>query len=122
MHEQSLVRSLLAQVEQLRLEHDAVAVTRVEVEIGPLSGVEPVLVREAFDQLLDDRAERKMELLIHEVPLKCRCRVCRAEWSTSAIRFVCPACGANSVQVISGDEFRIRSIVAQFLEPVGARP
>ena len=53
MHEESLVRSLLHQVEDLAQQHHATEVEDIEVEIGPLSGVEPLLVREAFERLKD---------------------------------------------------------------------
>ncbi|MCA9054242.1 MAG: hydrogenase maturation nickel metallochaperone HypA [Planctomycetaceae bacterium] len=117
MHEQSLVRSLLAQVEQLRIEHGGVAVTCVEVEIGPLSGVEPLLVREAFELLVGESCAAQSELRIHNVPLLCHCRDCGADWSAESCRFVCPACQSNSVRILSGDEFRLRTINLQLSEP-----
>ncbi|MCA9080324.1 MAG: hydrogenase maturation nickel metallochaperone HypA [Planctomycetaceae bacterium] len=121
MHEQSLVRSLLTQVEQLRIEHGADVVTRVEVEIGPLSGVEPLLVREAFELLVaaeqdanaNSQLRPDLELVIHTVPLGCRCRECGSEWSADSCRFVCDHCRSNSVQVISGDEFRLKNITVR---------
>jgi hypothetical protein len=53
MHEESLVRSLLHQVEDLARQHHATEVDDIEVEIGPLSGVESLLVQEAFERLKD---------------------------------------------------------------------
>ena len=47
MHEESLVRSLLEQVRRLVREHAAETVERIEVEVGPLSGVELDLLRSA---------------------------------------------------------------------------
>lgn len=119
MHEQSLVRSLLSQVEQLRIDHGALGVARVEVEIGPLSGVEPLLVREAFDLLTAGTAQAGMELAIREVPLQCRCRDCGGQWGTSSFRSVCPECGATAVQITSGDEFRITNITVLTPEQSG---
>ena len=51
MHEASLVESLLEQVQTLVSEHGGGDVEVVEVEIGPLSGVEPELVDLAFQRL-----------------------------------------------------------------------
>ncbi len=70
MHERSLVRSLLKQVQQLCTEHAASEVAEIEVEIGPLSGVEPLLVREAFDMLSKDSVGGAAQLMIREIPLR----------------------------------------------------
>ena len=67
MHEHSLVRSLLDQVEQLRRENGAVSVDVVTVEIGPLSGVEPDLIHSAFEQLAP-LCFQPFPRLLHERP------------------------------------------------------
>ena len=120
MHEQSLVQSLLSQIEQLRIEHGVCTVTRVTVEIGPLSGVESLLVREAFERLTAGTTQEGAELVIHEVPLQCRCQCCAAVWSMTGFRFVCPDCGSSAVQILSGDEFRLVSITVPSADPAEA--
>ena len=67
MHEVSLVRSLLEQVDRVVTSQGGRAAVEVCVEIGPLSGVEPLLVKEAFTQLAGDGT-----LIIDEVPLTAR--------------------------------------------------
>ena len=51
MHEHSLVHALLEQVERLAGEQGAGEVEEVRVQLGPLSGVEPLLVKTAFEML-----------------------------------------------------------------------
>jgi hydrogenase nickel incorporation protein HypA/HybF len=111
MHETALVRSLLAQVEHLRHEHGGASVERIVVEIGPLSGVEPLLVRGAFEEFapLTDTAATA-ELQIEETPLAAECNGCQAEFKIPAFQFVCPACGSTAVRVTRGDEFRLLSV------------
>ena len=67
MHEFSLVRSLLEQVGRIVTSQGGRAAVEVRVEIGPLSGVEPLLVKAAFAQLAGDGT-----LIIDEVPLTAR--------------------------------------------------
>ena len=110
MHEASLVRSLLKQVEQLRAEHGGTSVKQIEVEIGPLSGVEPILVREAFEVLIHDTQFSATELLVNEVPLMACCETCHAEFELRSFHFLCPACGARTVRVTHGDEFRLLNV------------
>ncbi len=117
MHEMSLVRSLLKQVERLALQHDATTVTGIEVEIGPLSGVEPVLVREAFDTLVATSSLAGAVLIINQVPLLCDCRDCRHPFELASFRFKCPNCGSTAVQITSGDQFRLLNVTIETEEP-----
>lgn len=110
MHETSLVRSLLMQVEQIAAQHGSACVTRVEVEVGPLSGVEPLLVRSAFDRLVDRSRWPSAELAIEEVSLEARCRSCGAEFSIEDFAFRCPRCASSSVRVTRGDQFRLLNV------------
>ena len=105
MHESSLVRSLLKQVERLCEQHGGTAIEQIEVEIGPLSGVEPLLVREAFDILSIQTGCAGSGLLIQEVPLKARCHDCQAEFELLSFVFACSGCLSHSIQITSGDEF-----------------
>jgi hydrogenase nickel incorporation protein HypA/HybF len=110
MHEMSLVRTLLNQVAALLSEHHGESVEEVHVELGPLSGVEPLLVQSAFEQLALDRAMAESKLFVHEIPLEAKCRQCDAVFEIEQFRFRCALCGSSDVQVTRGDEFRLLSI------------
>ena len=106
MHEQSLVKTLLRHVDEIRREHDADHATEVRVEVGPLSGVEPLLLATAFEQLTPHSATT---LVIDEVALLARCNSCVQEFEVQNIVFRCPSCGGN-VKVIQGDELHLVSV------------
>ncbi len=113
MHEASLVRSLLNQVESVCRSNGGTAVICIEVEVGPLTGVEPLLVREAFELLAPGTDCEGADLVIREVPLSAECRVCGAEFSVDQLRFECPGCGSTSVRVTHGDEFRLLNVILE---------
>ena len=118
MHETALVRSLLVQVEYLLHEHGGASVERIVVEIGPLSGVEPLLVRGAFEQFAPlTSTVATADLQIEETSLAAECNRCQSEFEIPAFQFVCPACGSTAVRVIRGDEFRLLSV--DIAVPVG---
>lgn len=110
MHEASLVRSLLQQVNDLLIEHDGQSVEAIRIEMGPLSGVERLLVEIAFEQQVDDTPCRGATLHVEEVPLSAICRNCNHEFNIERFRFVCPACDSNHVQITGGEEFRLLDI------------
>ncbi|MCA9077515.1 MAG: hydrogenase maturation nickel metallochaperone HypA [Planctomycetaceae bacterium] len=107
MHEMSLVRSLLRQVSELLLEHNGDAVKTIHVEMGPLAGVERVLVELAFEQLIEDSLCRGAQLVIDEVPLSAICLECDVEFDIKLFRFVCRDCESQRIRVTGGDEFRL---------------
>jgi len=110
MHEESLMRSLLRQVDELAHQHNAVAVEEIEVEIGPLSGVEPLLIEEAFQRLQESIPWPGLRLCVQQVGLDIRCNDCHRESQLPDFRFVCAHCGSTSLQIIRGDAFRLLNV------------
>ena len=113
MHEKSLVQSLLKQVEAIMREHHAISVQAVTVEIGPLSGVESLLVEDAFSELLLTSQIGRPSLNIQAVDLTIRCRDCKQESSSSGLALKCQLCGSNKVRITHGDEFRLIDVSLQ---------
>lgn len=113
MHEESLMRSLLRQVDELAQQHSAVAVEEIEVEIGPLSGVEPLLIEEAFQRLKESISWPGLELCIRQVGLDVQCNDCLRETQLPDFRFVCAHCASTSLQIIRGDAFRLLTVKLQ---------
>jgi hydrogenase nickel incorporation protein HypA/HybF len=116
MHETSLVQSLLAQAEAIMKEHGGQSMQSIRVEIGPLSGVEPLLVKSAFDRLAASTACRGAALIVEEVPLAARCRACDDHFEVQSFRFACPSCASTSIQVLRGDEFRLLDVTISAVE------
>lgn len=110
MHESSLVRNLLSQVDDLLDQHEAESATEITLEIGPLSGVEPALMRSAFAELSTDSRSEGAAFIIKDVPLAIVCRNCEAKTELKEMLFRCGECGSGSVQVVSGDFVQLNSI------------
>lgn len=117
MHEFSLVRSLVAQVEQIVADQGGGAVKSIRLTCGTLSGVEPLLVSSAFELLRTKRNLGDVSLVIDEVPLQVRCRSCATDFEPQQFRFTCPQCGSADTAVIRGDTLVLESIE---LEPLAA--
>jgi hydrogenase nickel incorporation protein HypA/HybF len=110
LHETSIVKTLLKQVDEVVQQNDAHAVRKVSVEIGPLSGVETELVRSAFAQLAPQTTSANAKLEIVEIGLQIRCRHCQTESEINDFVFRCPDCGSGEVQVTDGDCVRLQSV------------
>ncbi len=118
MHEESLMRSLLRQVEELAQQHHARAVEEIEVEVGPLSGVEPLLLQDAFERLKDEFFWPRAELSVLQVGLDVLCQSCQSESQLQDFRFVCHQCGSTSLKILRGDAFRLLNVRMQIDDSV----
>ena len=116
MHETSLVRVLLEQVVQAALPDSGNCVRTVHVALGPLSGVEPLLVVQAFDRLKLDAGIPAAVLKIDPVPLLAECRQCQHGFEVCNYYFVCPNCASRSVRITQGDEFRLVKLEVEDVE------
>lgn len=109
MHEQSIAHALLQQVEQQAREHRAAAVVRVHVRLGALSGVEPQLLRTAFEAMRTEvPACREAALELETVPLRWACPRCDATIDAGA-PLRCPACD-QPARLVTGDEIMLQRI------------
>ena len=110
VHELSVCQSILSQIESIATQHDARAVRVVHVQIGPLSGVEAPLLKNAWTIARSGTIAEDAALEIEEMPITIRCSQCGEESEASANRMVCNHCGEWRTQLISGNEMLLRSI------------
>jgi hydrogenase nickel incorporation protein HypA/HybF len=107
MHECSLVRGLISHVLHVIESNTPCSVQEVVVSAGPLSGVEPLLVEQAFDQLKSDAGLGGCRLLVEVTELMADCESCRCSFAVQDFVFRCPNCNSSSITVTAGDEFRL---------------
>jgi hydrogenase nickel incorporation protein HypA/HybF len=118
MHELSVCQALLAQVERVAAAHRARGVKSIRVRIGPLAGVEPGLLQQAFPLARAGTIAAQAELNIDTATLRVRCQTCGAESAAQPNRLLCGACGDWHTQVVSGDELLLESVeLIQEIEP-----
>jgi len=110
MHELSVCLSILDQVQSIAAERNADRVQRIELRIGPLSGVEADLLRSAWPMASAGTIAVDADLLIDEADIVVRCSTCDAETPAIANRLVCGECGDFRTTVISGDEMILQRV------------
>jgi len=117
VHELAVCQSLLERVRQIAAEHHATVVAKVVVGIGPLSGVEPHLLQQAWPIASAGSVAGGAGLEIESLPLVVVCETCGAETAASPNRLVCGSCGDWHTRLTSGDELLLNSVE---LEPASA--
>jgi hydrogenase nickel incorporation protein HypA/HybF len=110
VHERSLAQALWAQAERLRQEHGAARVLALQVAVGELAGVEPELLRSAFDLLVQSSGAVGTRIELERVPLEARCDDCGVEFPVHRFRFLCPGCGGKGLTILRGEHLILQAV------------
>jgi hydrogenase nickel incorporation protein HypA/HybF len=110
MHELAVCQGLMAQVETIAERENAISVTRILLHIGPLSGVEPQLLADAFPIAAAGSVAENARLDIEQQAVRVRCDSCGAETDAQPNRLLCGACGDFRTHLVSGDEMLLMSL------------
>lgn len=110
MHELSVCNALLEQVERIAAERDARAVIRIELRIGPLSGIETPLLRRAWPLASAGSLAADAELVIAQADIRVRCQACGEETAATPNRLLCAACGDFRTRIVAGDELLLERL------------
>ena len=110
MHEISICESILGVLKDQAREQKFDRVSRVCVEIGPLSGVEIEALKFGFDVVMRGSIAEDAILDIIETPAKAWCHSCGKDFVIAERYDPCPECGSYQLQVTSGEEMRIKQL------------
>ena len=110
MHELAVCQSLMEQVTDIALERDARCVTSIIVGIGPLSGVEAQLLKNAYPVASAGTVAENAELVIECLPVRVRCTQCDSESEALPNKLLCKQCGDWRTTLISGDEMMLLKV------------
>ncbi|MBL8482504.1 MAG: hydrogenase maturation nickel metallochaperone HypA [Rhodocyclaceae bacterium] len=107
MHELGITRNIVAICSERAA--PGARVVRVTLEIGRLSAVMPEALQFCFDACTRDTPLAGAVLDIIDVPGRARCRACGSEMTLDQRVALC-ACGSKDLQIVAGEELKIRSM------------
>jgi hydrogenase nickel incorporation protein HypA/HybF len=110
VHELAVCQGLIDQLEDISRREQAEKITRVRLRIGPLSGVEPQLLEDAYPIAAAGTVADGATLEIEHQPVRVHCAVCGHETDASANRLICADCGDFRTRLTSGDEMLLVSV------------
>ena len=110
MHELAVCQALLDQVQAVACAQSADRVTRVQIRIGPLSGVVPELLERAFYLARAGGPAASATLVMEPTGIRVRCRSCGAETAAIPARLVCGVCGDYHTDLIDGDQLVLERV------------
>lgn len=110
MHELSVCIALIDQVQSIAGSRNAAQVSKIVLDVGPLSGIEPELLRTAYPLAAAGTVAAAAELVIEDAKIVVHCSQCELDSDAAANRLLCGHCGDYRTRVVSGDELILRSV------------
>ncbi len=110
MHELSICQALMNQVKSIAAENSANSVVSIVIGVGPLSGVEAELLKNAYPLASAGTVAEHARLIIEPLPIRVRCNNCNMESSVLPNKLICQHCGDWQTTLISGDELLLMSV------------
>jgi len=107
MHELSICLSLMQQVEQIARERNAQNVHSITLAVGPLSGVERELLRQAYPLAAGGTVAADARLIMETSEIVVRCSQCNSETTVTPNKLLCGSCGDFRTRLVSGDELTL---------------
>lgn len=110
MHEYSIIQSLLDSCEENAKANDATKITKVVVKIGVMSGVEPELLKTAFDTFKEKTICETAEFIMNIQPILIRCNSCQSESILKKLEYCCPRCESIELEVLDGEDMYLMQL------------
>ncbi len=116
MHEISLVRNIFKTLED-EFSQEINKIRGIHLTVGILSNVQPILMQNAFEAVLEDEPRYKnTSLHIEVLPVLIFCDKCDATTEVQHYKFICSNCGKPVRKIVQGEELLITKV--EFVEEV----
>lgn len=112
MHEYGVIMEVVKQIEDIAEENDLQKIQTVVLQIGELSSMIPQYMQKIYPIAVDDTILRDSRLEIEVIPGNGRCMKCQSIFNLLNSKGICPECGNNEFELLSGKEFMIKEIEA----------
>jgi len=112
MHELGIVYEVIKVVDNFVKDNDIKRVEKIVLEIGQLSQAIPRFIEECYPAAVDQTPYEDTKLEIITLPANGKCKVCGEIYNIIEHRKVCPNCNTEDFDLISGEEFNIKEVVA----------
>ncbi|QOY52784.1 hydrogenase/urease nickel incorporation protein HypA [Candidatus Sulfurimonas marisnigri] len=110
MHEYSIVQSLLDSCDENAKANNATKVIKVVIKIGVMSGVEPELLKTAFDTFKEQTICEDAEFIINIQSVIVKCNSCLIESTLKKLEYTCPKCKSTELSILDGEDMYLMQL------------
>ena len=109
MHEISLVRTIFKTLED-EFPGETDSIRNIQLTVGLLSNVQPILMQNAFDAVLQETPRyQKTSLQVEVLPILIKCHACGQTTEVKQSVFIC-SCGKPCGNIVQGEELFISKV------------
>lgn len=113
MHEFSMAQNVLEIVEENVAKHHATIVNELTLDIGSMAGIEIEALKTAMEVVQQDTILQNAVIHYHIIKAIAICKSCKSNFEPFEIFDACPNCKQFGIEIISGKELVVKSIVAE---------
>lgn len=112
MHELGIVMNVISTVEKFALENHVTKIDTLVLQIGELSSMIPRYIEACFPAAVEGTMMAETKLKIEIIPGNALCGQCNKVFNVVEHHQICPNCGSETWEILSGKEFMIKEIIA----------
>lgn len=110
MHEISLVRNIFHTLEA-EFPQRVHEIRGIYLKVGLLANIQPILMQNAFEAVLEDEPQyKKAKLYIEMLPILVYCEHCKKNSEVHHYSFKCSYCKQPCAQIVQGEELLITKV------------
>jgi len=113
MHELSIALSIVELSEEEARKADATSISKVEVEIGTMAGIETEALSFAWDSVIQGTMAQQAKLVINTIQAEAHCLQCGKDFPAENYFVQCPHCSSFRYRITKGKELRISSLMVE---------
>lgn len=112
LHELGIVYEIVKTVENFVKENNLSKVEKIVLQVGELSTVVPKYLHDCYPAAVHETSLEETKLEIEILPGNALCNKCQNVFNVAENKGKCPKCKKKKYEIISGQEFMIKEIVA----------
>ncbi len=110
MHEFGVTKSLVELCNKEADKNKIKKVYKIHLKVGKFTGFSPDSIEFYFEHLKINTKCDTAEIVFEEIPIRIKCNDCGKQHNIEEPILLCPACGSNEIDLLSGREFYVASI------------
>jgi hydrogenase nickel incorporation protein HypA/HybF len=112
VHELGVMFNVIRSVESIAKKNGLTKIDTLVLQIGELAPVVPRYIEACYAAAVDGTLLQETKLKIEVIPGNALCRHCQQVFNLLAHAKLCPHCHTRECEILSGQEFLIKEIIA----------
>jgi len=110
MHEYSVTKSLVDLCNKEAEQNNIKTICKIYLKVGKFTGFSPDSIKFYFEHLKANTKCSTATIVFEEIPIKITCHQCGRQNEITEPILLCPDCGSEKIDLLSGREFYVASI------------